>query len=242
MLSSNNMKDSNRQQPSHLCSFLNAEAVIWNPPAIFHTWPETARWRNFCFLICSRPTIKCTKAIYMLPVRCAGDCKYLNTLASCFQQSYITHVVCYTIWLLCGLLSVLCWLESNSSSLHLQSGRTCLQCTYPYKKSTWLFLPSVFSWSVILLILRSSLAYLANSSIMLMVDSSIFMLWISVLISISWSASFCKIFDSYGEQTHKIFHSKLHYFSLKAFTLTITRIEGWYTNKDLGRQSITFVE
>lgn len=56
--------------------------------------------------------------------------------------------------------------------------------------------PCVFSLSVILLILRSSRAYLANSSIMLIEACSFFMSWISALISLSCSASFCTIFES----------------------------------------------
>lgn len=86
------MKDSNRQQLSHLSSFMNTEAVMWNPPAIFHTWPETsAKWRNLWFLS-SRPTIKWTTAITQTNslthenfhaslafIRCADGCKHLNT-------------------------------------------------------------------------------------------------------------------------------------------------------------------
>ncbi len=60
--------------------------------------------------------------------------------------------------------------------------------------------PCVFSLSVILLILRSNLAYLANSSIMLMEDCSFFISWISALISLSCSASFCTIFESLKEK------------------------------------------
>ncbi|KAA8593894.1 hypothetical protein FQN60_004728 [Etheostoma spectabile] len=53
--------------------------------------------------------------------------------------------------------------------------------------------------SVILLILRSNLAYLANSSIMLIEACSFFISWISALISLSCSASFCTIFESFKE-------------------------------------------
>lgn len=53
------------------------------------------------------------------------------------------------------------------------------------------------SLSVILLIFLSSLAYLANSSIMLTVDSSCFMSWISALICDSCSASFCSTLDTW---------------------------------------------
>lgn len=56
-------------------------------------------------------------------------------------------------------------------------------------------LPWVLSLSVILLIFLSRRAYLANSSIILMVESSCFMFWISALIWDSCSASFCNNLD-----------------------------------------------